>query len=257
MALVTIVSVTFNASKTIEETIISVISQTVKDFEFIVIDGGSTDGTLEIIYSYRNFISKIISENDFGIYDAMNKGILNSNSDFIFFLNSGDVLFPDTIEKFYNISNIFDQDIIYGNVSTKDKDQVIYFAEEINHMNMELPFCHQGVFVKSKLMKENLFNYNYKIASDYDFFLKQYIGNRKFLKTNILISQIDLNGISNVNTYLAVKEYLTIIFLNHKGAKKILFPLNYLFAKRKFLMYKFLIFTVGINNYNKIRQLFK
>jgi glycosyltransferase involved in cell wall biosynthesis len=256
MALVTIITVTYNASQSIEETILSVINQTEKNYEFIIIDGGSNDGTLDILNTYGDNINKLISEKDNGIYDAMNKGIMKTNSDFIFFLNSGDILLPDSIKNFLKIPNIASYDIIYGNVSTNDKHENIYYAKDLNHMYLELPFCHQAVFVKSKLMKENLFSNKYKIAADYNFFLNQYMQKKDFLKTNFIFSKIDLNGISNVKTSLAIKEYLSILYLNNNGLKKILLPLLYLKSKKRFLIYKSLIYIIGINNYIKIKKLF-
>ena len=96
-----IVTVVKNSSNTIEKTIKSVLSQNYKNFEYIIIDGGSNDGTLEIVQKYKDRISKIISENDYGIWDAMNKGINLAEGDIIGFLNSGDIYYQHT---FFNVN---------------------------------------------------------------------------------------------------------------------------------------------------------
>ena len=124
--LVSIITVCYNSEKTISKTIESIINQTYKNIEFIIIDGKSDDKTLEIIDNYKNNISKIISEKDNGIYDAFNKGLNICNGDLIGFVNSDDILTPNALEilvKYYNKHT--DRDFFFGAVK-KNLYQCVY-----------------------------------------------------------------------------------------------------------------------------------
>jgi len=119
--LITVVTVVFNGDQLLEETIRSVVRQTYKDIEYIIIDGGSTDGTLDIIKKYEDKIDYWISEPDDGIYDAMNKGIANATGDWIYFINAGDSLFSvKTLENLKLDSLSSATDILYGNFNIID-----------------------------------------------------------------------------------------------------------------------------------------
>ena len=114
--LITIITVSYNAVRTIENTILSVLNQVYLDIEYIIIDGGSTDGTLDIIKKYQEKIAYWVSEPDKGIYDAMNKGIEKATGDYLFFLGADDILMENAIQKIFgdNLSTKFL--MIYGNV---------------------------------------------------------------------------------------------------------------------------------------------
>jgi glycosyltransferase involved in cell wall biosynthesis len=111
---ISIITINYNNSTGLEKTINSVINQKYFDYEYLIIDGNSTDGSKEIIDKYSRFLFLGISENDNGIYNAMNKGIMKSNGDYLFFLNSGDYFFDE--QSLSNLANEADeQDFIYGN----------------------------------------------------------------------------------------------------------------------------------------------
>ena len=145
---ISIVTVCYNAEKDIEKTIHSVINQTYDNIEYIVIDGGSNDGTLSMINKYASKIDKIISEPDKGIYDAMNKGITLAKGDWINFMNAGDSYVDADVLKLVsdNINN--NCDIIYG-VKNIEEEFAYYYvkAKPIEMLNTEMPFCHQTVFL--------------------------------------------------------------------------------------------------------------
>ena len=132
--LISIVTVSYNAVLTIEQTILSVINQTYPNVEYIIIDGGSTDGTVDIIKKYADKIAYWVSEPDKGIYDAMNKGGLKATGDFIQFLNAG-----DWFENEYVIEKIFKDwykrvDVIYGDMIIRRSDGVYYAkAQDLSH----------------------------------------------------------------------------------------------------------------------------
>jgi len=151
-SLVTIVTVTYNAEDLLEETLLSVINQTYKNIEYIIIDGGSTDNTLEIIKKYEEQISYWISEPDEGIYFAMNKGIAKATGEWINFMNAGDTFVDTTtIQK---VMNSLDEDteLIYGDHIC---DGTIGHVKD-RKVTRSMPCCHQSLFVKTDLMKQYL-----------------------------------------------------------------------------------------------------
>lgn len=164
---ISIVTVSYNAEEEIENTIVSVISQTYPNIEYIIIDGNSNDNTLNIINKYISKIHKIVSEPDNGIYDAMNKGINMASGEYIIFMNAGD--------KFYNsnvLENVFKEhdysDVIYGKVIRHFPNyDYIENPRPIESLNKGMVFDHQAVFVKSQLLKREKFNLNYRIIADF------------------------------------------------------------------------------------------
>lgn len=215
---VSVITVVYNGVEYIENTILSVINQTYDNIEYIIVDGNSNDGTLDIINKYKDRISKIISEPDNGIYDAMNKGINIATGDWIHFRNCGDYFASTTI-----ISEIFDTtddyssiDIIHGKSICWDKYG--YFIDEppiIKNPNITgMPVFHPSTFVRSKLHKNLLFNLKYKLAADHDLFVKCRKNNKKFhyIPLNVSIFNIG-EGASIQGEYISMKEH----FLIHGG----------------------------------------
>ena len=145
--LISIVTVSYNAVLTIEQTILSVINQTYPNVEYIIIDGGSTDGTVDIIKKYEDKIAYWVSEPDKGIYDAMNKGGLKATGDFIQFLNAG-----DWFENEYVIEKIFKDwykrvDVIYGDMIIRRSDGVYYAkAQDLSHFENDFPLFHPSTW---------------------------------------------------------------------------------------------------------------
>lgn len=205
MIRISIVTVCYNAEKTIENTIESIINQTYKNIEYIIIDGKSTDNTNLIIennLSKLNLLNKFvyISESDNGIYDAMNKAIKLATGEWLIFINSDDSFYSNHIidDIFSNCNDILDNDIIYGDTNlvsryTGSKVEKSYILSKIYD---QMPFCHQSVFVKRNILEDNLFDIKYKICADYKFFLLMYMQNRKFYNTNKVISNFSIDGVS-------------------------------------------------------------
>lgn len=204
---ITIITVTYNCQDSIEETMSSVINQTYKNIEYLIIDGGSLDGTISIINKFKNKISFFISEKDEGIYDAMNKGIKIATGEWILFLNSGDIFFSNSVVsdiKWQSISNHFA--VVYGNTLVKNNygEKVI---DSIKSKCKEMPFCHQSVFVRSSILKKKPFNTRYKIAADYDFFYNLHKEKYKYFYIPYVISIYDgVNGISSLQPLMLFKE---------------------------------------------------
>jgi len=212
--LITIITVSYNAVTVIEETIKSVLNQTYKNIEYIIIDGGSTDGTKEVIKKYANQLSYWISEPDKGIYDAMNKGISKANGEWINFMNAGDSFVDNNVlekvSKFLN--NGFG--ITFGDtIVEKNGKKIIHYAtpfykkEKLHH---KMGFNHQSTFVRTDLAKKNPFDLKYKLAADYNMIISLYRAGAKFNQLNFAIALYDLNGISNKKTFKHALETLTI-----------------------------------------------
>ncbi len=204
-----IITINKNNAQGLERTIQSVINQTFKDFEYIIIDGASTDSSVEIIKKYQDKIDYWVSEPDTGIYNAMNKGIKVAKGEYLLFLNSGDWLLNNTIlaEVF---SENFDEDIVYGNIQIGDK--LIYPHKKITLrilMNSFIP--HPASFIKRNLFEKiGLYDEKYKAASDWKFFLQALIlENCTYKHIDKNISFFEEGGISG--TELRVLENKKIL----------------------------------------------
>ena len=173
--LISIITVSYNSVQTIEETILSVINQTYSNIEYIIIDGGSNDGTVDIIKKYSNKISYWISEPDKGIYDAMNKGALKATGEYIQYLNSSDKIHNvNTIESIFN-ENINNADIIYGDIIMEKEFGTFYMIPyPLDRFQIEFPIFHPSTWIKRDILIHYLFDTRFKIIADYDLFRKLY-----------------------------------------------------------------------------------
>lgn len=176
--LISIITVVYNCVNTLEETILSVLHQDFYNFEYIIIDGGSTDGTLEIIKKYQDNIKLWISESDKGIYDAMNKGVKIAKGDYLYFLGGDDLLFSNSV--LYNISiKLTDKNkIYYGNVLFKTRN-VIYDNKFSSLKIVTRNISHQSIFYPREIFEKYSFDIKYRIFADYALNLKLY-GNSSF-----------------------------------------------------------------------------
>jgi glycosyltransferase involved in cell wall biosynthesis len=225
--LVSIITVVYNSSYTIEKTINSVIKQTYDNIEFIVIDGDSNDGTQSIILKYSDAISFYLSENDKGIYDAMNKGIINSSGDWIFFLNSGDVFYDNyVIENVFLYHNLSNLNFIYGSILIKESNKYVYQSKKITKsFFFNNTICHQSAFFhKDAFLFNGLYNIKYKIIADRDWFFRGIKSSIKFKYIKIPICIWEESGFSSKNKKLFEKEEL--IFRNLNFDRKELFFLK-------------------------------
>ena len=172
---ITVVTICYNAVNTIEKTILSVINQTYNNIEYIVVDGASTDGTMDIIKKYDDRIAKWVSEPDNGIYDAMNKGIDMATGEWINFMNAGDIFFSCfSISSAFDIVDTISADIIYGyQVHSYKYGKYVRIRLSLDRFRYCMPIGHPSTFVKTSLMKECKFDTNFKIAADYNFFFKK------------------------------------------------------------------------------------
>lgn len=199
LPLVTIITVVFNAVDLIENTIKSVLEQTYKNIEYIIIDGGSTDGTIEIIKKYDNQIDRWVSERDKGVYDGMNKGIKKASGKWINFMNAGDMFCKNsTIEEVFDKID-YNTDLVYGSAVEIVGDNKLKHSEAsdiLENLWKGAQFGHESLFVKSDIIKNIPFNLNYKVAADYDFIMNCFYGGRKFQKVDVNVLLFTLPGFS-------------------------------------------------------------
>lgn len=211
--ILSIVTVVYNGEKTIEKTVLSVVSQNLTSIEYIVIDGGSTDSTMSVVNKYKENISVIISEEDCGVYDAMNKATSMANGLWILFLNSGDVFYSvNTLSLFLQNIPVLNYDVIYGDTLYQYNNyDILVGAKNVEYMEKGMPFCHQSVFVKTRLLKDNKFDLSFRLASDYNFFYNLYKNQCAFLYIPLCISVYSLSGgLSDSNVVALYKEYLRV-----------------------------------------------
>lgn len=193
--LLTIVSVSFNAKGVIEKTILSVINQSYKNFEYVIIDGGSTDGTQQIIEKYRSGIAHYVSEKDGGIYFGMNKGIDAAKGDYVLFLNAGDVFADNRVltEVAAFIQTNPDADVVYG-----DSEQIYEYGSFIvrpnqAYLNNKMSISHQASFVKTELLRVHKFDTKYRYAADFEQLSYFYLNGYKFLYCNRLVAKVEMD----------------------------------------------------------------
>lgn len=209
-----IITITYNASRWLEQTILGVLSQSYPNIEYIVIDGGSTDGTVDIIKQYASGISYWVSEPDKGIYDAMNKGLQAVKGNYVLFMNSGDCFSDQSVvSKIVNYikSSGYFPELVYGDYresSVEGKSPIIP-SRSYKKIWYGAFASHQSIFYNCQFLKEKGLKYDlsYQIAADYKLNLEVV----KYAKGNILqvpmcISDFDITGISNNNQALGLTE---------------------------------------------------
>lgn len=212
--LITIITVVYNNSVLLEQTILSVLNQEYENVEYVVIDGGSNDvGTLAVLEQYNHLIDFWVSEKDNGIYHAMNKGISLSTGDFIAFLNVGDTYCSNNTLS--QISSLLskDFDIIYGDrfYIDGDNNRTLQAARDISTIFNRMPFCHQSTFVRRTIFEKIRFNESYKFAADYLLFIEFYQAGFKFHKIDLPVCNF-LHGGASESGIRPFLEVLKILF---------------------------------------------
>jgi glycosyltransferase involved in cell wall biosynthesis len=211
--LISIITINYNDKKGLQKTIKSVVSQTYQDFEYIVIDGGSTDGGKEILEQNCEKIDYWVSEPDKGIYNAMNKAIKVAKGDFLIFMNSGDTFFNEKVLEHMEKELIDDYDIYYGDYYRVNKNSTKKrtFPEKLSFSFFYSgTLSHQSSFIRRKLFFDFfLYNEDYKIASDWEFFIYAICyKNVPYKYLNLTISNFDFTGVSSISKYknLSIEE---------------------------------------------------
>ena len=205
MKKLSIISVTYNDLDNLKRTVESVIDQFESDIEYIIIDGASTDGTVDYLKTLENNDIKIISEPDKGIYNAMNKGIKKAFGEWILFLNAGDVLLPNVLSKLLPLLND-DKGCLYGDIflTLSYKDKQFYKLEQaddeinIGILKKHMQFSHQAFFCKKEILVAlKGFDEQFKTAADWDLMIRIALGLYRFEHINVPIAIYDKTGVSS------------------------------------------------------------
>jgi|APSaa5957512535_1039671.scaffolds.fasta_scaffold17852_4 glycosyltransferase involved in cell wall biosynthesis len=240
--LISIITVVYNGDKYLEETIKSVINQTYDNVEYIIIDGGSNDGTLDIIKRYDDQIDYWLSEKDNGIYYAMNKGLTLISGDWVNLMNSGDEFYNNETLSDINFDKI-STCIIFGKAYIYYKDQNFIRSSDFHlGKGKKTPPNHQAVFVSKKIYKTILYDTTYKYSAD-SVYLKKIFSKFSFQEVDMIINKFELGGVSNF--YGTYKVFKGITYDHIKMSGTIIKPI--MVNSVKFFLQK----VMGIDSYLK------
>ena len=210
---VSIITVSYNAGNSIVKTIESVLEQTYMSYEYVFIDGQSTDNTVDIIESYRaKFESKgirfvVVSERDKGIYDAMNKGAQLAKGSWVLMLNAADQLVDNEVLASFFSKEFNDAHVLYGDTILRDGNfYKLSMAQPLDTITQAMPMCHQSIFVRRDIIQEYQFDLQYKVAADYNQLLSCYLDKKIFQYVPQIVSIYDVAGTSEKNFRLTQKE---------------------------------------------------
>ena len=204
-----IITINFNNKEGLRKTIESVIHQTSDDFEYIIIDGGSTDGSVEVIEEYAKHITYWVSEKDRGIYHAMNKGVAQAHGDYCIFMNSGDCFCHQTVLADFQ-QECEKADIVVGKVRSKDTKRILFSppAGELSFYYLysgTIP--HQGSLIKTELLRLYPYDESLKIVSDWKFFVQAVVNHNCTVKyVDGFVAEFDEEGLSTSNPDKTWKE---------------------------------------------------
>lgn len=245
---ISIITVVYNGGQFLEETMQSVINQTYDNIEYIIIDGGSTDGTLDIIKKHEDRIDYWVSEPDKGIYDAMNKGIDVASGEWINFMNGGDIFFnKDTLKDiFRNYKDFSNIDILYGDLQVDyGSFKRIVRIKKLQDIWKGMVFSHQSSFISAKYHKNNKYTLTYNIAGDFEFFYNAFCGKRVFRYINEIIATNSIEGVSDINRLQTLRQQNRIInSYNYSMQKNLYFIFLYIDQILRKLVKLFLPITI-------------
>ena len=199
-----IITINLNNCSGLEKTIESVFSQTCRDFEYIIIDGGSTDGSWELVQKNSGGLKCFVSEKDGGVYDAMNKGILRATGDYLMFLNSGDYLLqPAVLSESLAIISTHAADIYYGNMVVEEGGKKLS-RKPVKLLTLEYlesaPINHQASFISRPLFSElGLYDTRFSMAADHAFYLKAFISGKTFKYIDLDMVFYAMDGMSMIH----------------------------------------------------------
>lgn len=222
---VSIITVCYNAESDLVKTFESVLNQTFRDVEYIVVDGASNDGTISAIKSYvtkfaeKGIPFRWISEPDKGTYDAMNKGACMANGIFVNYMNAGDVFYEnDTLKSFFSKKIETSSGVLFGDTYNEyDFGGGIAKYEDYKKDNPVMPFCHQSCFVRTELMRKYKFDLSYRITADHDLFYRLNNDRVKYQYVECVVARYNGQyGLSATNPLMLRLEGLRIHHVKEK-----------------------------------------
>lgn len=213
---ISVITICYNAKASIAKTIESVLEQDYRPLQYVIIDGQSKDGTLELVKEYTNKFDEIgvdflvISENDSGIYNAMNKGIKYATGEWIIYMNSDDSFYSQSsLSKMSKELSNLKNDVVYGDECVFNNNGLKFVNKrygDISQITKTLPFCHQSSLVRRKWLAEHPFDENLKIVADYEFFLYCYTKGAVFKHCDNIVASYYRDGTSYKQYKLAIDE---------------------------------------------------
>ena len=221
-----VITVTYNAGKVLEDTIQSVVFQTYRNVEYIIVDGNSKDNTLEIVDKYRNRISQVISEPDKGLYDAMNKGIRLATGDYLCFLNAGDKFHAnDTLQRMVDSLKESElPDVLYGETAIVDENgnflhmRRLSTPQQLNWKSFKqgMLVCHQAFFAKRELALQEPYLLEYRFSADFDWCIRIMKRSKQLHNTQLTLIDYLNEGLTTQNHKASLKERFRIM-VKHYG----------------------------------------
>lgn len=192
---ISVVTVCYNAVKDIEKTILSVINQTYPNVEYLIIDGGSTDGTMDVVNKYRDNISVVVSEPDKGIYDAMNKGVKMATGDYLIFMGADDVFYDNEVIAHMASKMVDSNSVYYGSVIFKQLG--VKHWGKFNRVKWAIGnVCHQAIFYPRAIYSTHSYDVRYKVFADYAYNLNLLKEKVKFRFIDIITALYNMEGVS-------------------------------------------------------------
>lgn len=213
-----ILTICLNMEDEIANTITSVLNQTCTDYEYLIKDGLSQDRTVSIAETFapafaeKGIPYRVITESDSGIYDAMNQATREAQGEWVIFMNAGDWFASDSVlSQIYESGCLEDADVVYGDRIDRNENLYYYVkASAIDTIHKGLPFCHQSTLTKRRLLIKTPYSLQYKICSDYYYYLQLYHEGRRFVYLPVAISVFDVHGASS-NWKTHYREKLSIL----------------------------------------------
>ena len=219
-----IITVTYNAERVLEDTIQSIMTQSYKNLEYIVVDGGSTDGTLALIEKYREHITTVVSEPDHGLYDAMNKGIRLATGDYLCFLNAGDELHEDDtlLRMVHSINGTHLPDVLYGETAIVDSEGHFLRMRRLSapevltwkSFQQGMLVCHQAFFPRRTLAEP--YDLHYRFSADFDWCIRILKKAHTVHNTHLTLIDYLNEGMTTRNHKASLKERFHIM-VKHYG----------------------------------------
>ena len=255
--LFSVITICYNVVNQIEETLKSVLSQTCDDYEYIVIDGASVDGTLDVLNKYKNRINKFISEKDNGIYSAMNKGLHLAIGNYTIFMNAGDYFYDnhvlDMVKKnMYENANFV---AYYGDVIYKyDFGERYVKSFNIGRIYRGMFCSHQSIFINTNVMKSIKFNEKYKYAADYCMILNVFLGDSNFYYIKDPISKVTVQEGATYSNFKQSQREVRDIKIEaglSKGGAILFYYVGYM----KFLLHEYIKKHLPLSVKNKLLKI--
>ena len=211
---ISVITVCYNAAGVIEKTILSVVGQQYDNLEYLVIDGASRDGTMAVVSRYQDRISRIVSEPDRGLYDAMNKGISLATGDWILFMNADDVFVDPQVvaDAAAFMEEHPEAEVVFGNTEQILEYGTYTIRSEEPFRDNKITFCHQAAFVRTGVLRTHPFDLRYRYAADFEQLSHLYLDGRRFAHLDRTVARMEMRGGTTFeNTIASAEELYSII----------------------------------------------